>query len=218
MINTELAHFNMIEQQIRPWDVHLPSVLDALEVIRRQDFVPQAYARYAFADIQIPLESGGFMLEPKLAARMIQALELQPEERVMQVGVGAGYTSALLSRVANQVRVVADKKACVALAQGNLAMAGISNVSVEQGDATAGWQSAGELDAILIHGAVAEVNPMLFKQLAQGGRLVAIVGSQAPMELMQYVKHGDEITALSVVDTAVPDSSSEAVSKKAFVF
>lgn len=205
-VGTELARFNMIEQQIRPWDVHDAAVLAAMQQVRREEFVPEAYRELAFSDIQIPLsdigDGNGVMLEPKLVGRMLQALELHPEDRVLQIGAGNGYTSALLSQLASKVTVVEADEARVKVVRQQLGMMGIGNVVVECGDALEGWP--GGFDAVLIRGAVVDTPEKWLTQLEHDARLVAVLGRSQPMELMQYRRDADGVTATSVIDTVAP--------------
>ena len=180
------ARFNMIESQIRTWDVLDQVVLDAVAVVRREDFVPAQYRELAFADMQIPLrggpgEPGEVMLSPKLEARMLQELALTPQDKVLEIGTGSGYFTALLARVASDVTSVEIVPEFTERAQGKLHSVGSSNVILEVGDGAQGWERAAPYDAIVLTGSV-PVLPEAFKaQLKAGGRLLAVIGEEPAM-------------------------------------
>jgi protein-L-isoaspartate(D-aspartate) O-methyltransferase len=183
-MNVEQARFNMIEQQIRPWDVLDPAVLALLGRVRREDFVPAAHRALAFVDTQVPLKEGAAggacMLEPKVEARLLQELALQPGDRVLEIGTGSGFMAALLAGLAGQVMTLEIDAGLARLAEENLCRASVTNARVVHADGSAGWAEGGPYDAILLSGSVAEVPRALLQQLKPGGRLVAIVG-QAPI-------------------------------------
>ena len=178
-MNIEQARFNMIEQQIRPWNVLDQDVLDLLHVVKREAFVPQAYQNLAFADVEIPLPGGEAMLNPKVEARMLQELRLQKHENVLQIGAGSGYLAALMAHKARHVTAVEISPEIKALAEQNIARAGIANVSVVQGNGAAGWEQGGPFDVIVISGGLESVPQAFLQQVKVGGRVAAIVG-QAP--------------------------------------
>ncbi|MFC4279019.1 protein-L-isoaspartate O-methyltransferase family protein [Achromobacter aloeverae] len=180
----EQARFNMVEQQIRPWDVLDENVLAALFKVRREQFVPPAYRALAFSDLEIPLEINAVdtrqnMLAPKIEARLAQELLLKPTDAVLEIGTGSGYQAALLAALAQQVTTVEIDSRLVAFAQQNLQLNNVGNVKVETGDGRNGWGTT-EYDAILITGSVPVVPDGLKYQLRIGGRMVVIVG-QAPV-------------------------------------
>ncbi|ARP96714.1 protein-L-isoaspartate O-methyltransferase family protein [Bordetella genomosp. 13] len=182
--DVERARFNMVEQQIRPWDVLDSKVLDALFAVRREQFVPPALRALAFSDIEIPLEINAVdtretMLPPKVEARLAQELRLQPTDCVLEIGTGSGYQAALLGHLAQQVTSVEIDSRLVAFAQQNLQLNNVTNVKVETGDGRNGWGST-EFDAILVTGSVPSVPDALKYQLRVGGRMVVVVG-QAPV-------------------------------------
>ncbi len=179
-MNTEQARFNMIEQQIRPWDVLDSSVLSLLAMVKREDFVPAAYRSMAFMDLEVPLPDGQFMLAPKVEARLLQALNVHKHEKVLEIGAGSGFMAALLAHKAQRVVSIEIRPELAALATQNLRRAGITNADVRQADGTLGCAQDTPFDAILLSGSVASVPDKLLSQLKPGGRLVAIVG-QEPM-------------------------------------
>jgi protein-L-isoaspartate(D-aspartate) O-methyltransferase len=178
-MNIEQARFNMIEQQIRPWNVLDQDVLDLLMVVKREDFVPEAYKNLAFADIEIPLPGGESMLMPKVEARILQELLVKKHETVLEIGAGSGYMAALLAHRSRQVTTVEIAPELKALAERNLAKAGISNVTVEEGNGAEGWPKSAPYDVIVISGALEVLPDAFLKQLKVGGRIAAILG-QAP--------------------------------------
>ena len=187
-MNIEQARFNMIEQQIRPWDVLDTSVLKILSIVKREGFVPLAHKALAFVDMEIPLlgssdqalRLGQNMLAPRVEARMLQDLGLKPHERVLEIGTGSGYMAALLGYQAQRVISLEISSALAETAKENLIQAGVRNVEVRLADGAAGAPLEGPFDVILMSGSVAEVPHKLLEQLKPGGRLMAIVG-EAPV-------------------------------------
>ena len=187
-MNLEQARFNMIEQQIRPWDVLDTSVLHLLSVVKREDFVPPAHKALAFVDMEIPLRSptdealrlGQCMLAPRVEARMLQDLAVHKHEKVLEIGTGSGYMAALLAHRAQRVITLEIVPALVELARVNLQKAGSHNAEVMQADGAQGLPAQGPFDVIVLSGSVAEVPHALLAQLKTGGRLMAIVG-ELPM-------------------------------------
>lgn len=200
-MNVELARFNMIEQQIRPWLVLDPAVLSLLAEVRREDFVPAAHKAMAFVDTEIPLldEPGApVMLAPKVEARMLQELRVQHHERVLEIGTGSGFMAALLAHKAQEVTTLETRPELVALATENLRRAGLSRVKVLQADGSRALPVQGPFDVILLSGSVAVVPKALLQQLKVGGRLLAIVGD-APIMRARLCTRVSE-TAWSEVD------------------
>jgi protein-L-isoaspartate(D-aspartate) O-methyltransferase len=179
-MNIEQARFNMIEQQIRPWNVLDQDVLDLLHVVKREQFVPQAYQNLAFADVEIALPGGESMLAPKIEARILQEILLKKHESVLLVGAGSGYLAALLAHKGRQVTVVEISPELKALAEQNLARAGVTNVTVELGNGAEGWAKGAPYDVIVVAGSLPVLPEAFRKELAVGGRLLAIIG-EAPV-------------------------------------
>ncbi|WP_019936968.1 protein-L-isoaspartate O-methyltransferase [Bordetella sp. FB-8] len=178
--DVEQARFNMVEQQIRPWNVLDPKVLDALFAVRREQYVPVALRALAFSDLEIPLQINGIdtcetMLAPKMEARFAQDLQLQPTDCVLEIGTGSGYQAALLAHLARQVTTVEIDGRLAAYAQQNLQRNGVNNAKVETGDASRSWGST-EYDAILVTGSVPTVPDALKYQLRVGGRMIVVTG------------------------------------------
>ena len=185
------ARFNMIEQQIRPWEVLDPQVLALLSVVRREDFVPLAHKALAFVDMEIPLGHGQVMLAPRVQARLLQELALQKTDKVLEVGTGSGFMAALLAHQAASVLSLELDAGLAAQAQKNLYKAGVSNVTVRHADGSQGAAADGPFDAILLSGSVAEVPQALLAQLKVGGRLVTIVGQEPMMRATVVTRTSD---------------------------
>jgi protein-L-isoaspartate(D-aspartate) O-methyltransferase len=186
----ERARFNMIEQQIRPWEVLDQRVLDLLFRVRREDFVPPAYRELAFADMEIPIGHGEKMLAPKIEARMLQELAPAEADRVLEVGTGSGYFTALLASLAAHVYSVDIVPEFTRGAGERLAAHGIRNVTLDSGDAARGWDKHGPYDAIVVTGSM-PILPESFKaSLKTGGRLLAIVGEPPVMEAQLITSAG----------------------------
>lgn len=180
-MNLEQARFNMIEQQIRPWDVLDSQVLQLLAVVKREDFVPVAHRALAFVDMEIPLPGGQCMLAPRVEARMLQDLAVRKHEKVLEIGAGSGYMAALLAHKAQRVISLEIIPELVAMARANLQTAGIHNADVRPGDGTKGAPVEGPFDVIVLSGSVAEIPQSLLASLKIGGRLAAIVGDEPMM-------------------------------------
>lgn len=190
-MNIEQARFNMIEQQIRPWNVLAQDVLDLLTVVKREEFVPAAYRSLAFFDTEIPLPGGETMLAPKVEARILQEANVKKHEQVLEIGAGSGYMAALLAYKARHVTTVEIDPDLKALAEKNLSANGVINVSVELGNGAQGWQ--GEYDVIVISGALPFLPDTFLKQVKVGGRILAIVGEAPVMSLQVITRTSDQV-------------------------
>jgi protein-L-isoaspartate(D-aspartate) O-methyltransferase len=207
-MNTERARFNMIEQQIRPWEVLDPAVLGLLATVRREDFVPPAYQAMAFVDTQVPLPGGRCMLEPRVEARLLQELQVQRHEKVLEIGTGSGFMAALLGHRAQQVITLEWDARLAAAAADNLKRADLTNVAVRTvgaSECARGLPAEAPFDAILLSGSVAEVPRALLEQLKPGGRLLAIVGDEPIMRARLYRRVGEAAWSTSdLFDTIAP--------------
>jgi protein-L-isoaspartate(D-aspartate) O-methyltransferase len=190
-MNIEQARFNMIEQQIRTWDVLDPEVLNLLALVKRENFVPPAYRNIAFADLEVPLPAGEHMLAPRVEARVLQELMVKKHENVLEIGAGSGYMAALLAHRSRHVLTVDIKQELVDLAQSNLASNGVANVEVVLGDASRGWAAAAPYDVICVSGGLPVLPQDLLEQLKVGGRLAAFVGG-APVMKAQVITRIDD--------------------------
>ena len=216
-MNYEQARFNMIEQQIRPWEVLDSHILSLLAVVRREDFVPPACKELAFVDMQIPLppqhNPSQCMLEPKVEARILQDLAVQKHEKVLEIGAGSGFMAALLAHRAQQVITLEIEPLLVETARRNLQKAGIYNAEVRLGDGAANLAEAvsdngplrGPFDVIVLSGSVAEVPASLLDLLKVGGRLSAIVGFEPMMRATLITRVGkDAFRTTQAWDTVAP--------------
>ena len=204
-MNIEQARFNMIEQQIRPWDVLDPKVLTLLAKVKREDFVPAAYRDLAFADLEIPLGEGQAMLPPRVEARLLQELGIKKTDRVLEIGTGSGYMAALLAASAEHVTTLEIRPSLAAVARENLQRSGVDNVTVEVANGLSGWSQRAPFDAILVSGALPEVPAALLKQLRVGGRLAVIVGEAPVMEAQLITCTAEGVfNTINVFETVMP--------------
>jgi protein-L-isoaspartate(D-aspartate) O-methyltransferase len=203
-MNVEQARFNMIEQQIRPWDVLDQGVLSLLTLLKREDFVPAAHKALAFMDTEIPLGHGQFMLAPRVEARLLQELKVTRHEKVLEIGTGSGYMAALLGHKAQSVISLESQPELAKQAAENLKRAGVLNVKVLAQDGSQGLSAEAPFDVILLSGSVAEVPRALLEQLKPGGRLAAVVGSEPVMRAMLYTRVGNEFKTQVLFDTVIP--------------
>lgn len=177
----ERARHNMVEQQIRTWDVLDQDVLDLLYLVPRESFVPEAHRALAFSDLEIPIGENEKMWQPKLEARVMQELAVRKNDRVLEVGTGSGYLTALLSHRAGHVHTVEIKPKLAELARRNLARHGVDNVTLQVGDAAHGWPKQAPYDVIVLTGSTPVLPKSLCEQLAPYGRLFAVVGDAPAM-------------------------------------
>ena len=199
----EQARFNMVEQQVRTWEVLNQEVLDLLFRIKREDFVPDAYRAIAFTDMEIPIGEGQLMMAPKMEARIVQELTLKPTDRVLEIGTGSGYLTALLASCAATVTSVEYYDAFSRNAAVNLSRANIHNAILKVGDGAespAAFSGAGEqFDAIVLTGSVPMLPQAYLDALADNGRLFAIVGDAPVMKAMLYIRTGEKAFARSEI-------------------
>jgi len=195
-MNIETARFNMIEQQIRPWEVLDGQVLSLLSIVKRENFVPLAHKALAFADMEIPLQSSGSigqcMLAPKVEARLLQDADIKATDKVLEVGTGSGYMAALLAHQAASVLSFEIDPALAQMARTHLQNEGIANVEVRQADGSHGAPADGPFDVIVLSGSVPDVPQHLLKQLKLGGRLLAIVGEEPVMRASVITRNGEQ--------------------------
>lgn len=179
-MNFEKARFNMVEQQIRPWEVLDPDVLDLLMTVKREEFVPASARALAFADVEIPIGHGQVMLKPVIEGKILQAVQLKRADSVLEIGTGSGFFAALLAARVEWVRSIEIEPDLVRLASVNLSRNHVDNVIIEEGDGTEGWASRAPYDVIVVSGGLHFVPQALLEQLKVGGRLFAFVG-EAPV-------------------------------------
>ncbi|HAN56127.1 MAG TPA: protein-L-isoaspartate O-methyltransferase [Betaproteobacteria bacterium] len=217
-MNIEQARFNMIEQQIRTWDVLDQDVLNLLSKVKREEFVPQTYRTLAFVDMEIPLGHGEAMMQPKMEARIIQELAIQKTDKILEIGTGSGYLTALLAHQGHHVHSVDIAPEFKTQSEAKLKAHGFNNVSLEVGDAAAGWSRHGPYDVIVLTGST-PVLPEVFKHdLKPGGRLFAIVGDAPTMhaKLITCVAAG-AYNSVTLFETSVKPLIN-AVQPERFVF
>ena len=181
-LDVEQARFNMVEQQIRTWEVLDQRVFDLLLRLRREDYVPARYRALAFADMEIPLGHGEKMLAPRIEARMLQELALAPGDRILEVGTGSGYMTALLASLGSHVCSVDIVPEFTQTAGAKLVAHGVTNTTLETGDAARGWDRHAPYDAIVVTGSMPVLPDAFPKSLRSGGRLIAVVGEPPVME------------------------------------
>ena len=195
-MNNDIARFNMIEQQIRPWEVLDGAVLSLLSVVKRENFAPMAHKALAFVDMEIPLKDGNqtgqVMLPPRVEARFLQDADIKGTDKVLEVGTGSGYMAALLAHQAASVLSFELDAALAQQARTNLQAAGVHNVEVRQADGSQGAPSDGPFDVIMLSGSVPNVPQVLLNQLSIGGRLLAVVGEGPVMRASVITRTADQ--------------------------
>lgn len=219
-MNVEKARFNMVEQQIRPWEVLDPKVLDLLFHVKREDFVSEDQRSLAFVDTELPLPNGSCMLQPKLEARMVQDLLIQTGDKVLEIGTGSGYITALLASLAKQVFSIEIDPAMKLFAEKHLKKAGIHTVSVIEGNGLDGLKSKAPFDAILVGGSLPTVPETLKSQLAIGGRMLVVVGD-GPVMSAKLIKRETSTawSETSLFETCIARlTHSEAIEPNRFIF
>lgn len=187
-MNFDQARQNMVENQVRPWEVLDGRVLDVLRQVRREDFVPPAHRQFAFADLNLPLGHGEVMMKPVLEGRVLQALELKPEDSVLEIGTGSGFLTACLAKLAAQVTSVDIHEDFTAAASQRLQAAGITNAQLVTGDAVNTWQPQGTFDAMVVTGAIYRIPDRFLGWLKPGGRLLVIRG-ESPVQQVLVLTH-----------------------------
>jgi protein-L-isoaspartate(D-aspartate) O-methyltransferase len=202
-MNLEQARTNMVEQQIRTWEVLDQDVLDLLYVVPRENFVPEKHRALAFSDLEIPIGQGQRMWQPKLEARVLQELNVRKTDRVLEVGTGSGYFTALLSHRAAHVVSVEINPALAAFGRANLERHGADNATLEIGDAARGWPAHAPYDVIVLTGSTPLLPPSFLEQLAPGGRLFAVVGEAPAMTARIVVSSGTGWRATDLFETVI---------------
>lgn len=205
IMNFETARHNMIEQQIRPWNVLDLEVLDLLSIIHREDFVPAEFKNSACSDFEIPLGHGECMLAPRMEGRILQTLKVQPHETVLEIGTGSGYMTALLAHLALRVFSVDINQDMSTSAGRKLAAHDISNVTLEIGDGANGWDKHAPYDVIVVTGSTPKLSDNFEKSLNVNGRLLAIVGDEPNMEVQLITRVSEnEFKRENLFETVVP--------------
>ncbi|MEN9848581.1 MAG: hypothetical protein RL368_1321 [Pseudomonadota bacterium] len=204
-MNVAQARFNMIQQQIRPWEVLDERVLDLMQGLPRENFVPATYQNLAFADISIALAHDQSMMAPKVEGRLLQLLQVKPTDTVLEIGTGSGFMTALLAKCAKQVYTVDIYEDFVKSAQSKLAALNLNNVQFGTGDAIEGWKALPRYDVIAITGSVPVLKNHFQEQLNIGGRLFVVVGEDPVMEALLITRTSEQQwTTESLFETSLP--------------
>ena len=204
-MNVEQARLNMVESQIRTWEVLDQTVLDLLLTIKREEFVPEKHRDLAFADLEIPLGHGEAMLAPKMEARMVQELDVRKTDKILEIGTGSGYVTALLAKLGGQVVSVERIKEFSQAAIRRLAGHGLQNVRLQSDDGAEGWPAQAPYDVILLTGSVPVLSKSFQEQLAVGGRLLAVIG-EAPVMTAHLLTRisARAFNCVSLFETSIP--------------
>jgi len=203
-MNIEQARFNMVENQIRPWEVLDQQVLDLLYVVKREEFVPAAYRTLAFSDLEIPIGQGEHMWQPKLEARVLQELALKKTDQILEIGTGSGYFAALLAHRAQHVYSVEIHPELKASGEANLRRAGVANVTVELGDGASGWTRHAPYDVIVLTGSTPVLPQQFLQQMKAGARLFAVVGNPPVMAARLITCTGEGVyNSIDLFETSV---------------
>lgn len=198
------ARFNMVEQQIRPWNMFDERVLELLSTIKREDFVQEQYRNLALSDIEIPLPGGQKMLFPRMEARLLQELALRKRDKVLEIGTGSGYVTALLAKMSDFVYSLEINSQNKQFALENLIKLGIKNISLIEADGINGYAAKAPFDKIFVGGNVSTISPSLKNQLKVGGRLVAIIGEAPIMQAILIEKISEnEFKQTTLFETCV---------------
>ncbi|AJX16685.1 protein-L-isoaspartate O-methyltransferase [Burkholderia ubonensis] len=217
-MNIEQARFNMIEQQIRPWDVLDLEVLGLLSIVKRENFVPAAYRDLAFADLELPLPGGHKMLFPRVEARVLQELAVKKHENVLLIGAGSGYLAALFAARAQHVTAVEIDPVVAKLAEDNLRNNGVTNAEVVLGDGSRGWPAKAPYDVICVAGGLPVVPQEMLEQLKTGGRLSAFVGGRPVMKAQIITRIDDKQYRVADVFETYVDHLVNAIEPSRFKF
>jgi len=201
----DLARANMIEQQIRPWDVLDQTVLDLIAATPREDFVPNGYEHLAFADLRLPLDHDQHMMTPKVEARILQSLELKNTDQVLEIGTGSGYLTACLAKLSAHVDSVEAHGDLSTLAKQRLERAGINNAELNIANAITDWKTEKQYDAIVFTGSLPSYNDTFEPMLKNHGRLFAIIGQAPAMQATLVRKNAEGVCTTEVLfETSIP--------------
>ena len=222
MIDFATQRLNMVESQVRPNGVTDARVIAAMAEVPREDFVPEAQRTLSYMDEDIAIGhidgARRYLMEPMAFARLLQHAAIQPDEVVLDVGAGTGYSAAVLSHLAQSVIAIEADAGLAAEATENLGQLGIGNAVVMHGDHAAGLAAEAPFSVIVIEGRVPLVPEALLEQLGDGGRLVAVVGDRPVSRGMVYTRHGTSISARQVFDASVPPLAGFEKPASGFVF
>ena len=201
-LNMDKARFNMAEQQIRPWDVSAPSVLEVMQIVPRERFIPHAYKGLSFADTEIPIAEGQHMMEPKVEARMLQALNIKPSDHILEIGTGSGFITACLASLGNQVASYETHEALTEYAREKLALSGVSNIKLHTANALTDKPNNITYDVIAITGSLPEYDDSLQQLLAPAGRMFVVIGKPPVMQAILVTRdEGDQFQQTVLFET-----------------
>lgn len=200
-LNVERARFNMIEQQVRPWDVLDARVLAVIGEVRREDYVSAEHRQLAFADLELPLAHGEHMMKPVVEGRVLQAVEVRPGDSVLEIGTGSGFLTACLARLGGEVLSIEQHADLAATARERLQRGGITNAKVEVAEAIDGFQPGREFDVVVLTGAVAALPERFRSWLKPGGRLFAVVGESPAQQAIVFMRDGTTLRETSLFET-----------------
>ena len=203
-MNFDQARLNMVEQQVRTWEVLDSRVLDVLSALHREDFVPTDYRKLAYADVALPLEHDQHMMKPVVEGRLLQALELKPSDRVLEIGTGSGYLTACIASLAGSVTSVDIHESFTAIAGKRLNKIGLTTVSLETGDVLSGWAPDSGFDAIVVGGSAASIPEQFLGWLKPLGRLVMVRGMSPVMEAVRVTRLEQGLVEDSLFETDLP--------------
>lgn len=204
-MNLQQARSNMVEQQIRTWDVLDGVVLAMMEQSPRDEYVPDGYRKLAYADIAVPLGEDQVMMPPRVEARLLQALQIHREDSILEIGTGSGYLTSLLAQLGRRVLSVEISEVLANLGSNNLRRHGVANVQLERGDGVRGWTQGGPYDAIAVTGSVPILEDHFQNQLTVGGRLFVIVGEAPAMEALLIKRTAEnQWSTESLFETVIP--------------
>ncbi|MEB8431545.1 protein-L-isoaspartate O-methyltransferase [Cocleimonas sp. KMM 6892] len=200
-MDMEQARFNMIEQQIRTWEVLDDTVLQTMGSVPREIFVPESLKSLAYADIEVPLGNDEAMMFPRVEGRMLQELEINIDDNCLEIGTGSGYVTACMANMSNHVHSIDIYEEFLLSAEKNLAEVNVANVELEQKDAFSDWEAGRKYDVIAITGSIPEYLPMFENLLEPEGRLFVVVGSKQVAHAMKIVKMDDDFIRSSLFET-----------------
>lgn len=200
-LNVERARFNMIEQQVRPWDVLDARVLAVLGEVRREDYVSAEHRQLAFADLELPLAHGEHMMKPVVEGRVLQAVEVLPGNSILEIGTGSGFLTACLARLGAEVLSIEQHADLAATARERLQRCGVTNAKVEVAEAVQAFQPGREFDVVVLTGAVAILPDRFRSWLKPGGRLFAVVGESPAQQAIVFTRDGTTLRETSLFET-----------------
>jgi protein-L-isoaspartate(D-aspartate) O-methyltransferase len=213
-LNVERARFNMVEQQVRPWDVLDARVLAVLTEVRREDYVSAEHRQIAFADLELPLAHGEVMMKPVIEGRVLQAVEVRPGDSVLEIGTGSGFLTACLARLGGDIVSVEQHADLAATARERLQRDGITNVKVEVAEAVREFQPGREFDVVVLTGAVHALPERFKSWLKPGGRLFAVTGESPVQQAIVFTRDGTTLRETSLFETDLPYLTNAAPPKR----